>query len=222
MRFVPGFRTTLPPQIQWQPTLTSHDPNPPIPINEGSSPVSGSAAQTLADVSQSATGTLLIQGTAGQTLADVVQAATGTLLIQGSAAQTLDSVSQSATGTNDSPVVVATPDAGNGVAGGLKKRRRRRKARYEFVDTGGDGGPPAFERSFPEDEEATVSPPVIAPDESLPPQTIAALTNESLEARAESIRILQRMEQATRAAAERVRLRKLEEDEDDVLLLLAA
>ena len=36
MRFVPGFRTTLPPQIQWQPTLTSHDPNPPIPINEGS------------------------------------------------------------------------------------------------------------------------------------------------------------------------------------------
>jgi len=34
MRYVPGFRTYLPPQIQWQPTTTAHDPNPPITIDE--------------------------------------------------------------------------------------------------------------------------------------------------------------------------------------------
>jgi hypothetical protein len=31
-RTVPGARNYLAPLIQWQPTLSSHDPNPPIPI----------------------------------------------------------------------------------------------------------------------------------------------------------------------------------------------
>jgi hypothetical protein len=85
MRYVPGPRTYLPPQIQWQPTLTSHDPNPPIPIDSAlTGAISGAVTQALAGVTQSSTGRLRLKANGSTALAAFTQStATGRLKIKG-------------------------------------------------------------------------------------------------------------------------------------------
>lgn len=64
-------------------------------------PISGTAAQTLSEFSQQASGVIAITGAAAQTLQGLTQQATGTVggTISGTAAQTLHGFNQQATGT---------------------------------------------------------------------------------------------------------------------------
>lgn len=64
----------------------------------GAVKVQGAASQTAADVTQSATGAVKIAAAASQTVAAVTQSATATVALKGSASQTVDAVTQTATG----------------------------------------------------------------------------------------------------------------------------
>ena len=101
-------------QTQWAPTLTSHDPNPPITLEDplgatgtaaitldtvvssaaGSPKVTSSGSPTLDSVTVAGAGGPLaaITGTAAVTLATVVSAASGSPRVNGSGVPTLATV----------------------------------------------------------------------------------------------------------------------------------
>lgn len=65
---------------------------------DSASGVNGSLTATIATVTQSASGKLIVQGSVSQTIAAFTQTATGKVIKSGSFAQTIDPVTQSATG----------------------------------------------------------------------------------------------------------------------------
>lgn len=113
--------------------------------------ISASAAQTIAPVTLAASGAVIIQGSASQTIAPVTQAATGALLVQGTFGQTIDPVTLTANGaaggtvngtlgvTIDAITLAATGElvtlrTDRGGDGGSSPVRNRRKHRYETRD----------------------------------------------------------------------------------------
>lgn len=65
---------------------------------DSASGVNGSLTATIATVTQSASGKLIVQGSASQTIAAFTQTATGKVIKSGSFAQTIDPITQSASG----------------------------------------------------------------------------------------------------------------------------
>lgn len=97
--------------------------------------ITGASNVTLAGVTASATGALLIKGASSVTLGAVVAAATGALAIKGASAVTLDAITAVATGEiSEAPAVdVPAIDVGGSqrVFRAMRRNEKRRKRREQ-------------------------------------------------------------------------------------------
>jgi hypothetical protein len=89
-----------PARLQWAPTLTSHDPNPPITLENaaGGGGVSGTLSQTLGALIAAGTAGVAVSGSAGLTLGALTLTATATVAVSGTGAATLGVLTEVGTG----------------------------------------------------------------------------------------------------------------------------
>jgi hypothetical protein len=80
--------------LQWAPTLTNHDPNPPITIESptGGGEITGTLAATLGALTLAATATVAVSGQAAPTLAAATVSGAATVEVQAVSASELSAL----------------------------------------------------------------------------------------------------------------------------------
>ena len=87
--------------IQWSPTLTAHDPNPPIVLEDpagGGGDITGTSANAQRAQTSAATGSLTVSGTAAGTQRSQTSASSGSIRVSGSSAGTQGAQTSTASG----------------------------------------------------------------------------------------------------------------------------